>query len=126
MLSYLAHAEAFDAGIIHRDISAGNMLLYKDQKGAWCGLLNDWELSKKIDFSSLEGRQPDRTVSLVICSRRAFWQCADEEGTGYMAVHVGECSEQPLSKNRHPGRARVVFPRLDLLRSPIPPSQSRR
>lgn len=47
------------------------MLLYKDDDDEWCGLLNDWELSKKVDFGSPEGRQPDRTVSLpevsVIC-----------------------------------------------------------
>ncbi|TBU31170.1 hypothetical protein BD311DRAFT_863636 [Dichomitus squalens] len=47
----LAHARAFEASIIHRDISAGNILIYKDDDGKWHGLLNDWELSKKIDDS---------------------------------------------------------------------------
>ena len=39
------------------------MLIYKDDDGRWYGLLNDWELSKKIDGGFLESRQPDRTVS---------------------------------------------------------------
>ena len=60
---FLAHARAFKAGIIHRDISAGNMLLYRDDQGKLYGLLNDWELSKKVDDGPPEGRQPDRTVS---------------------------------------------------------------
>ena len=61
-----AHAAAYKAGIIHRDISAGNMLIYADDDGEWYGLLNDWELSKKINGSSPEGRQPDRTVSTLL------------------------------------------------------------
>ncbi|EJF57519.1 hypothetical protein DICSQDRAFT_69235, partial [Dichomitus squalens LYAD-421 SS1] len=46
---------AFEAGIIHRDVSAGNILIYKDDDGKWHGLLNDWELSKRID----DDRQTD-------------------------------------------------------------------
>ena len=60
-----AHEEAYDAGIIHRDISAGNILLYMHDDGEWYGLLNDWELSKRVDSLDLEGRQPDRTVSAL-------------------------------------------------------------
>ncbi|PIL33442.1 hypothetical protein GSI_04064 [Ganoderma sinense ZZ0214-1] len=40
-----AHSEAFQIGIIHGDISGGNILLHKDKKGDWRGLLTDWELS---------------------------------------------------------------------------------
>nr|VWP01527.1 Filamentous fungal-specific transmembrane protein [Ganoderma boninense] len=67
-----AHAQAYKAGIIHRDISAGNMLLYKHEDGHWYGLLNDWKLSKKIDFSSSEGRQPDRTGTWQYMSAHAL------------------------------------------------------
>lgn len=55
-----------ELGIIHQDISAGNMLLY-NAEGAWQGLLNDWELSKTMEQQQEEmGRQPDRTVRTVI------------------------------------------------------------
>ena len=52
------------AGIIHRDISSGNVLLVQRPGGKWEGLLNDWELSKLVcgDEETMQ-RQPDRTVS---------------------------------------------------------------
>ncbi|KAH9855951.1 hypothetical protein C2E23DRAFT_812697 [Lenzites betulinus] len=59
-----AHKNAYDIGVIHRDISAGNVLLYYDvdaENPEWCGLLNDWELSKKTDSVYPHGRQLDRT-----------------------------------------------------------------
>ena len=63
-MSTIAHAQAYRAGIIHRDISAGNILLYKQDDGDWYGLLNDWELSKQTNATAPEGRQPDRTVGI--------------------------------------------------------------
>ncbi|KAH9855974.1 hypothetical protein C2E23DRAFT_559159 [Lenzites betulinus] len=57
-----AHSEAYKIGVIHRDISASNVLLYYDAKTKKsCGLLNDWELSKKTDSPRPRGRQLDRT-----------------------------------------------------------------
>ncbi|KAI0641260.1 hypothetical protein C8Q79DRAFT_332139 [Trametes meyenii] len=56
-----AHSEAYRHGVIHRDISAGNVLLYYHQDDGWCGLLNDWELSKQTDSNTPQGRQLDRT-----------------------------------------------------------------
>ena len=58
--SILAHQGAFNAGYIHRDISSGNVLLYENDQGIWCGMLTDWELSKKI--GQFKPRQIERTV----------------------------------------------------------------
>lgn len=62
--TFIAHRAAYALGIIHRDISAGNILLYTTDDGSVVGLLNDWELAKRIvvDVTVLDGRQPDRTV----------------------------------------------------------------
>ncbi|KAI0668608.1 hypothetical protein C8Q78DRAFT_1155390 [Trametes maxima] len=58
----VAHSEAYEHGVIHRDISAGNVLMYRyGGSGRWCGLLNDWELSKQTDSKTPHGRQLDRT-----------------------------------------------------------------
>ncbi|KAI0753068.1 hypothetical protein C8Q80DRAFT_1335140 [Daedaleopsis nitida] len=59
-----AHQAANNAGIIHRDISAGNILLYQDDNGDWRGILNDWEMSKRVPAveAASGDRQPDRTV----------------------------------------------------------------
>ena len=56
-----AHRDAMEIGIIHRDISGGNILLCKNEKGRWRGLLADWELSKDTSLVSTQ-RQVGRTV----------------------------------------------------------------
>ncbi|KAI0699935.1 hypothetical protein C8T65DRAFT_831738 [Cerioporus squamosus] len=67
----LAHQAAYErAGIIHRDISSGNILLHKGSNGAWIGILNDWELSKRVDAPA--ARQPDRTGTWQFMSARAL------------------------------------------------------
>lgn len=55
--------------MIHRDVSAGNVLIHIKEKIAdgklvrtRVGLLTDWELSKRTD-APRTARQPDRTVS---------------------------------------------------------------
>ncbi|KAI0827955.1 hypothetical protein BC628DRAFT_1317497, partial [Trametes gibbosa] len=68
----LAHEEAYAANVIHRDISAGNVLLYYDKKAKqWCGLLNDWEMSKRTDLPD-KGRQLDRTGTWQFMSAMAL------------------------------------------------------
>ncbi|KAI0645261.1 hypothetical protein C8Q79DRAFT_911651 [Trametes meyenii] len=67
-----AHSDAYSHGIIHRDISSGNMLLYKQPDGTWTGLLNDWELSKELEQQEKEGRQPDRTGTWQFMSANAL------------------------------------------------------
>ncbi|KAI0365601.1 hypothetical protein BV20DRAFT_1115799 [Pilatotrama ljubarskyi] len=67
-----AHQQAYAKGIIHRDISAGNILLYRRADGKWQGLLNDWELSKHLAHQNGEGRQPDRTGTWRFLSANAL------------------------------------------------------
>ncbi|KAI0947737.1 hypothetical protein AcW1_009421 [Taiwanofungus camphoratus] len=68
----IGHQQAVEkANILHRDISAGNLLIVEyeiiDSNGRktieWRGMLNDWELSKPLYTNAGEGgqRQPDRT-----------------------------------------------------------------
>ncbi|KAI0753150.1 hypothetical protein C8Q80DRAFT_496554 [Daedaleopsis nitida] len=62
-----AHQQAFGKGVVHRDISAGNVLIViieyvenghlVQERDA---ILTDWELSKRVDAPE-EARQPDRT-----------------------------------------------------------------
>ena len=62
----IAHQRAAkDAKIVHRDISAGNLLIYEykisEGQVERRGLLNDWKLSKPFDIE--RRRQSERTVS---------------------------------------------------------------
>jgi hypothetical protein len=43
---------------MHRDISAGNILIYLDKNGVYRGLLADWDLCKlvTVDFSRMTHR----------------------------------------------------------------------
>ncbi|KAI0767055.1 hypothetical protein C8Q74DRAFT_927825 [Fomes fomentarius] len=70
----IAHRDAYvDAKIIHRDISAGNIILVQDEEGNWIGMLNDWELSKKVEENQYpNGRQPDRTGTWRFMSAHAL------------------------------------------------------
>ncbi|KAI0776259.1 hypothetical protein BD413DRAFT_264068 [Trametes elegans] len=67
-----AHGQAYKLGIIHRDISAGNILLFRAPNGRWHGMLNDWELSKTRAQQKEEGRQPDRTGTWQFLSVNAL------------------------------------------------------
>ena len=65
----LAHQRAYDKGVMHRDISAGNVLIHVRERvedgklvQERVGLLTDWELSKRRNAPDI-ARQPDRTVS---------------------------------------------------------------
>lgn len=71
---------AVQQGVLHRDISGGNLLIYPTVQSAvdpeskeeirslqWVGILTDWELSKGVDAPS-GARQPERTVCCPISS----------------------------------------------------------
>jgi RIO-like serine/threonine protein kinase len=59
----LAHSDAYKAGILHRDISPGNIII-----GPKGGLLIDWDLSKPIQTPSKPEtpRRVTRTVKLIL------------------------------------------------------------
>ncbi|KAF8125081.1 hypothetical protein EV363DRAFT_1351495 [Boletus edulis] len=64
-----AHAHAVEhARILHRDISAGNIILTDEGKG----LLIDWELAKLM--SERGSRRPDRTGTWQFMSANLLWQ----------------------------------------------------
>ena len=74
-----AHSHAFNsAKILHRDVSAGNIILTDEGRG----LLIDWEMAKKVN--EVGSRRPDRTVSYLAQYSPlvfSFW-------IGNMAIHV--------------------------------------
>ncbi|KAH9942023.1 kinase-like domain-containing protein [Amylocystis lapponica] len=71
-----AHHDAYKAGILHRDISAGNILIITTIEGGEAcqhGLLNDWELAKELPNpdtpeAQISARQPDRTGTWLFLS----------------------------------------------------------
>ena len=80
-----AHEHAYRLGIIHCDISAGNILLWKDSDGDWYGLLNDWALSRRLNVEHMNERQPNHMVCSIfilssvdgyklICISQGTWQ----------------------------------------------------
>ena len=72
----IAHEQALElCQIMHRDVSAGNILIFPEivhlSNGGYAigmkGLLSDWELAKVIPElkSALFASQPERTVSIL-------------------------------------------------------------
>ncbi|KAI0062065.1 hypothetical protein BV25DRAFT_1885897 [Artomyces pyxidatus] len=51
------HWEAYQAGILHRDVSAGNIIIGPDGRG----LMIDWDLAKKVSELNAPGRRKSRT-----------------------------------------------------------------
>ncbi|KAI0669671.1 hypothetical protein C8Q78DRAFT_193620 [Trametes maxima] len=44
-----AHSDAWKVGIMHGDISSGNLMFYYDDATeTWCGMLIDWEVARRI------------------------------------------------------------------------------
>ncbi|KAI9062369.1 hypothetical protein FKP32DRAFT_1652880 [Trametes sanguinea] len=77
-----AHGSAYQKGVMHRDVSAGNVLIfpreYIDEEGTLQvdrdGMLTDWELSKDVEEKpGAKGpRQPDRTGTWQFLSANAL------------------------------------------------------
>lgn len=62
-----AHQAAYNAGVLHRDISLGNIMIVDDEEDIKGGMLIDWDLCKVIDPPGESGsvHQYTRTVSKV-------------------------------------------------------------
>ncbi|TFK55665.1 hypothetical protein OE88DRAFT_1652083 [Heliocybe sulcata] len=78
-LAIKAHRDAYQkAGVLHRDISAGNILINvtRAEDGEWKvgALLNDWDLSKNIHKLG-SPRQPDRTGTWEFMSIALLQDC---------------------------------------------------
>ncbi|TFK45228.1 hypothetical protein OE88DRAFT_1689281 [Heliocybe sulcata] len=72
MYAVVAHYMAYErAGILHRDVSRGNILIYSHPTGrlqadgspeiVTTAILNDWDLSKDVRTNREGARQPNRT-----------------------------------------------------------------
>ena len=63
-LVYVAHMQAWEnAGVLHRDISVGNILIDPSTR---CGLLIDWDLSRLASELERDPVEPDRTARISI------------------------------------------------------------
>ena len=98
--STLAHGDAYVKGVIHRDVSAGNVLIHIIEEVVSgqlvqirVGLLTDWELSKRTDAPATP-RQPDRTVS-DSATRSLSRTDACSIGLGHLAIHVYRTTSRP-------------------------------
>ena len=80
-----AHQHAyFDAGILHRNISVGNILITDEGKG----LLINWDLCLNLNNDRASARRPDRTVSAYIFAISMFLTVS----LGNVAVYVSRAS----------------------------------
>lgn len=76
----IAHQSAVEnASVLHRDMSEGNWLIYKNE-----GRLIDWELCKFMDEAAPRVNQ--RTVSVPLLSLSIT--VSDSLCSGYVAVYV--------------------------------------
>ena len=87
MQCVLALKEAYKAGILHRDLSPGNIIIDKDHAG-W---LIDWDLSRPL---SSELESPRRAMRTVRALHRYVVTNPNLQFSGYLAIHVGRTNQQ--------------------------------
>jgi hypothetical protein len=80
--SPVAHESAYKCGILHRDISPGNVLITSDNKFDG-GLLIDWDLCKDINSQLDRPCRAARTVRIKICHTPG----THELDLGHLAVY---------------------------------------
>jgi len=79
----LAHKGAYEAGVLHRDFSVGNIVIDCHGKG-W---LIDWDLSKPLSASCETPRDATRTVRFNIPPPITI-KLTHYYSSGYLAIHV--------------------------------------
>jgi len=73
-LPLLAHKDAYEkAGMLHRDISIGNILIIKNADGSYGGLLIDWDLARHVNDLRNGPRQSSRSVCINARSLFCLW-----------------------------------------------------
>jgi serine/threonine protein kinase len=75
--------DAYNAGILHRDISAGNIIIYNGG-----GLLIDWDLSKLLVPHSLVPETPRCATQTMQTHFYAGPIIADDDSPGHLAIYV--------------------------------------
>ena len=67
MFCFLAHDAAYyDANILHRDISAGNIMI---SEGGGGGFLIDWDMCVRVGSGAKSSRRVERTVGIFLWSQ---------------------------------------------------------
>ena len=84
MSCFVAHDAAYyDANILHRDISAGNIMI--SEGGG--GFLIDWDMCVRVEEGAEPSGRVERTVGIFLCSKIALLLIS--VFIGNMAIHVG-------------------------------------
>ena len=83
MFCFLAHDAAYyDANILHRDISAGNIMI--SEGGG--GFLIDWDMCVRVEEGAEPSGRVERTVGICLLSKIALLLIS--VFIGNMAIHV--------------------------------------
>ena len=83
MSCFVAHDAAYyDADILHRDISMGNIMI--SEGGG--GFLIDWDMCVRVVLGAQSSGRVERTVGSCICSKIDLLLIS--VFTGNMAIHV--------------------------------------
>ena len=92
-----AHHGAWEAGILHRDISVDNIMRVVDQERekdvVIQGILNDWDLSKRRKYLTALATQYGRSVSIFVMG---LGFSLKRDLIGYVGIYVGPLSSIPL------------------------------
>ncbi|SRR6266702_1875663 len=92
----IAHEAAFDAGVLHQDISAGNiMIVDDDEPNIRGGMLIDWDLSKVIDLD--ESNTTCQYMHTVSKTSDTAHLLSPDISPGNVAVHGCRCCPMILN-----------------------------